>query len=241
MLCHVFPINQREKIFKPRTFKSFTSCNQRSLCTKVFIGATQVLPPLLQFWGCAPEEDVLVQDQFDGGEDIEGVVHLHGLSYVSKIIRTEWTTEKTREFVARKYYGDLQLLPIPTHCWKGTNYDLILVIIGWLTKMIQYKLVQITIDVPRLRRLDCQRLRLSLTSKFWSPRYRFRNLMTACRKNLSTGLIRQIPLRQTFGVTCMDLAITISNERFGSTALTLRPIKVGMINLSTPDLVRFRA
>ena len=31
---------------------------------------THVLPPLLQFWRCAPEEDVLVQDQLDGGEDV---------------------------------------------------------------------------------------------------------------------------------------------------------------------------
>ena len=65
--------------------------------------------------------------------------------------------------------------------------------------------------------------------------------MTACRKNLSTGLTRQIPFRRTFVVTCMDLAITMSSERFGSTALTLRPIQVGMVNLSPPDRVRFCA
>ena len=51
------------------------------------------------------------------------------------------------ELVARKYYGDLQLLPIPTHRRKGTSYDSIVVIVGRLTKMIHYKLVQITIDV----------------------------------------------------------------------------------------------
>ena len=91
-------------------------------------------PSLLQFWRCTPEEDVLVQDQFDGGEDIEGVIHHQGLSYVPKIIRTKLTTEKTREFVARKYYGDLQLFPISTHCQKGTSYNLILVIINRLTR-----------------------------------------------------------------------------------------------------------
>ena len=50
-----------------------------------------------------------------GWEDVEGVVHHQGLSYVPEIIKTELTTEKTRELIARKYYGDLQLLPIPTH------------------------------------------------------------------------------------------------------------------------------
>ena len=64
-------------------------------------------PPSLLQLRCAPEEDVLVQDQFDGGEDVEGVVHHQGLPYVPEIIRTELTTEKTRELVARKYYVDL--------------------------------------------------------------------------------------------------------------------------------------
>ena len=99
-----------------------------------------VLPPLLQFWRCTPEEDVLVQDQLDNGEDVEGVVH-H---------REHSTIEKTQELVARKYYGDLQLLQMPTHRRKGTSYDSILVIIGRLTKMIHYKPVQIPIDAPRL-------------------------------------------------------------------------------------------
>ena len=45
--------------------------------------------PSAQFWRCAPEEDVLVQDQFDGGVDVEGVVHHQGLSYVPEVIRTE--------------------------------------------------------------------------------------------------------------------------------------------------------
>ena len=40
-------------------------------------------------------------------------MQLHGLSDVPEIIRTELTTEKTQEHVARKYYGDLQSLSIP--------------------------------------------------------------------------------------------------------------------------------
>ena len=100
--------------------------------------------------------------------------------------------EKTRELLARKYYwptlkhnvkayvkgynvclasktikhkpyGDLQSLPVPTHCWKdllmdfvtglplSTNwkedsYDSILVIVNWPTKMVYYKPVKITIN-----------------------------------------------------------------------------------------------
>ena len=59
--------------------------------------------------------------------------------------------------------------------------------------------------------------------------------MTACRKNLSTGLTRQIPFRRTFGVTCMDLAITMSNKKVDSTTYILGLIEV-MANLSPPDL-----
>ena len=45
---------------------------------------------------------------------------------------------------------NLQLLPIPTYCWKGTSYDSILVIVGRLTKMIYYKPIQIMIDISGL-------------------------------------------------------------------------------------------
>ena len=75
----------------------------------------------------------------DGLGGYRGSCACQGLSYVPKIIRIELTShfgiEKTRELVARKYYGDLQLLPIPTHRRKGTSYDSILVIVGQLTKM----------------------------------------------------------------------------------------------------------
>ena len=95
-----FPREAR-KIFEPRTLESFTSCNQRSLCTKVCLQnarlpfATSALGYTLgtsisrqlenllrtssfhcfKFWRCAPEEDVLTQDQLDSWEDVEGVVH----------------------------------------------------------------------------------------------------------------------------------------------------------------------
>ena len=43
-----------------------------------------------------------------------------------------------------KYYGDLQLLPIPTHCRKGTSYDLILVIINWRTRWVNLSMDFVT-------------------------------------------------------------------------------------------------
>ena len=40
-------------------------------------------------------------------------------------------------------------LPISTD-WKGDSYNFILVIIHWLTKMVHYKPVKITINAPGL-------------------------------------------------------------------------------------------
>ena len=39
-----------------------------------------------QFWRYAPEKDVLVQEKFNGGEDIERIVFPQDLSYISEII-----------------------------------------------------------------------------------------------------------------------------------------------------------
>ena len=96
--------------------------------------------------------------------------------------------------------------------WKDTSYDSILVVVDRLKKMLRDEPVQILIDAPRLPRLDCQRLRLSLhlqvlvppvplssstavtakaspTKKISAPvPDSIRNLMTACRKNLPHGL-----------------------------------------------------
>ncbi len=69
--------------------------------------------------------------------------------------------------VCHKPYRDLQSLPIPTHWWKdlsmdfvtglpvsanwkGDSYNLILVIVDRLTKMVHYKPVKVTIDAPDL-------------------------------------------------------------------------------------------
>ena len=40
-------------------------------------------------------------------------------------------------------------LSISTDC-KGDSYDFILVIVDWLTNMVHYKLIKITIDAPGL-------------------------------------------------------------------------------------------
>ena len=66
--------------------------------------------------------------------------------------------------------------------WKGNNYDLILVIVERLTKMVPYKLVKVTINAPGLAEViidvvvwhhgllnSIMTNRGSLfTSKFWS-------------------------------------------------------------------------
>ena len=100
--------------------------------------------------------------------------------------------------VQYKPYGNLQSLPVPTHCWndlsmdfvtnlpvltnwKGDSYDSILVIGHWLTKMVYYKSVKITINAPDLAEviinvvvrhhelldLIVTKRRLFFTSKFW--------------------------------------------------------------------------
>ena len=69
--------------------------------------------------------------------------------------------------IYHKPYGDLQLLPVLTHQCKNLlmdfvtsllisidgkkdSYNSILVIVYWLTKMIHYQPVKITLDVPGL-------------------------------------------------------------------------------------------
>ena len=64
---------------------------------QVFICGTHIFPPLLQFWRCASKQNVLVQDQLDGGEDVERVVHHQGLSYIPKVIQTELTRKHYEE------------------------------------------------------------------------------------------------------------------------------------------------
>ena len=100
--------------------------------------------------------------------------------------------------VRHKPYGDLQSLPVSTHCWKnllidfvmglpilmdwkGDNYDSIFVIANWLTKMVYYKPVKVTINAldlakviinvivrhHSLPKLIITNQGLLFTSKFW--------------------------------------------------------------------------
>ena len=43
-------------------------------------------------------------------------------------------------------------LPISTN-WKGDSSDSILIIVNWLTKMVHYKPVKVTIDAPSLAKV----------------------------------------------------------------------------------------
>ena len=72
--------------------------------------------------------------------------------------------------VCYKSHRDLQLLLVLTHCWKnlsmnfitglplsvelkGDNYELILVIINHLTKIVNYEPIKITINAPGLAKV----------------------------------------------------------------------------------------
>ena len=116
--------------------------------------------------------------------------------------------------VCYKPYSDLQSLLIPMHQWKDfsmdsmtglpilinwkrNSYDSILVIVNRLTKIVYYKPIKITIDIPRLAGVIidvvvCYHSLLDsivtdqgfiFTSKFWSLLYYFlgikRQLLTA--------------------------------------------------------------
>ncbi len=73
----------------------------------------------------------------------------------------------TSKVVCHKPYRDLQSLPVPTHWWKdlsidfvtgllisadwkSDSYDSILVIVDWLTKIVYYEPVKVTINAPGL-------------------------------------------------------------------------------------------
>ena len=116
--------------------------------------------------------------------------------------------------VRYKPYDNLQFLPICTHYWKnlsidfvtslpiltdwkGDTYDSILVIVDRLTKMVYYKLVNVTIDAPGLAEVIIDVIMRHhglpdsivtdwgslFTSKFWSSLCYFLGI----KRRLSTG------------------------------------------------------
>ena len=81
-----------------------------------------------------------------------------------------WDVCLTLKAIWHKPYGDLQSLPVPIHRWKnlsidfvtgllilmdwkGDSYNSIFVIVDWLTKMVFYKPVKVTIDAPSLTKV----------------------------------------------------------------------------------------
>ena len=86
--------------------------------------------------------------------DVESYVRGYEVCLLSKTTR-------------HKLYGDLQSLLVPTHWWKdlsmdfvtglllsadwkSNSYDLILVFVNRLTKMVHYKSVKVIINAPKL-------------------------------------------------------------------------------------------
>ncbi len=142
-------------------------------------------------------EDIEQVFHYQGLPYIPKVIHSELISrHHNDPLAGYFDIEKTRELIARKYYwlmlqrdvetyvigcnvglpskavrhkpyGDLPLLPIPTHwwkdlsmdfitglpisaAWKGDSYNLILIIVDRLTKMVHYEPVKVTIDVSGL-------------------------------------------------------------------------------------------
>ena len=90
-------------------------------------------------------------------QDVEAYVKGYDVCLASKAVKY-------------KPYGDLQSLPVSTHWWKdllmdfvtglpistdwkGDSYDSILIIVDWLTKMVHYEPVKITINAPGLAKV----------------------------------------------------------------------------------------
>ena len=101
ILCHVFLQRSQDKEKVLRHFGHLLFEFNPAIPSSYWRCARS--PLLLQFWRCTSEEDILAQDQFDGVEDVKGVVYHQSLFYIPEIIRTELTIEKTRELVNRKY------------------------------------------------------------------------------------------------------------------------------------------
>ena len=112
--------------------------------------------PLARYFGLDKIKDLVGQKYYwlSLQRDIEAYIKGCDVCLDSKAVRY-------------KSYGDLKFLPVSTHWWKdlsidfvtglpiltdwkGDSYDSILVIINRLTKMVHYKLVKITINVPGL-------------------------------------------------------------------------------------------
>ena len=95
---------------------------------QILICGMHVLPLLFQFLRCAPKEDVLVQNQLNGWEDVQEVVHL----YVE--ISLSGNTMETCSY--SRYLLIVRTIPITI--WS------------WLIIIVYNEPVQISINAPEL-------------------------------------------------------------------------------------------
>ena len=112
--------------------------------------------PLVGHFGIHKTQELIVRKYYCPTlrQDVEAYIKDCNICLASKAIQ-------------HKHYTNLQILPVPTHRWKdlsmdfvtrllistnwkGKSYNLILVIIDKLTKMVHYKPVKIIIDAPGL-------------------------------------------------------------------------------------------
>ncbi len=115
--------------------------------------------PLAGHFGIDKTRELIVRKYYWSTlrRDVEAYVTGYDICLASKAVR-------------HKLYGDLQSLPVPTHRWKdlsmdfvtgllvstnwkGDTYDLILVIVDRLMKMVHYEPVKDTIDTPGLAQI----------------------------------------------------------------------------------------
>ncbi len=112
--------------------------------------------PLVGYFGIDKTRELIARKYYwlTLRRDIEAYVTSCDVCLASKAVR-------------HKPYGDLQSLPVPTYWWKdlsidfvtglpvSTNwkddtYNSILVIVNWLTKMVHYEPVKVTINILSL-------------------------------------------------------------------------------------------
>lgn len=142
MLCRVF-LKETKKIFELIILEFFTSCNQQSLCSKVFICAAHVFPSPFQLWDTP--QSLWHQDNLRTCYGRFLSVQILKMHYgkrrtsprsrclmaekmlkklhIAKTLRWwHFGIKKSRELVARKCYENLLLLSIPVH-WSQLGQD----------------------------------------------------------------------------------------------------------------------
>ena len=159
--------------------------------------------PLANYFGIEKTQEVVARKYY-----------WETLCYDVKVYVKDCDIYLVSKTVRHKSYGNLQQLPVPIHHykdlsidfvmglpqsadWRGNGYDLILLIVDWLMKMVYYELVQTTIIVLALAEVilnvvvryygllnsivsNCSSV---FTSKFWSSMCYFLSI----KQRLSTA------------------------------------------------------